>query len=163
MTWRPSELRPIDESEFVRAVLAQWELAARIAARDASVASEADKEHLVRQGYPLGACPNQPPTRDEIEAIIARTDTAIANGDTIAQAWLRIRTHLLAALVAEGGEQIYEQGEVPPTVRQPRHNEREPMKLPPIDMVTQAARDNGLLHEEANESQSSDIDVLPLT
>lgn len=157
MSWRPIDLQTIDESEFVRAVLAQWELAARIAARYAMANVQADKDHLVRQGYPLDACPNQPPTREEIAAIIARTDTAIANGDTIAQAWLRIRTHMLATLRAEGGEQIYEQGEIPPTVRQPRQDEREPMKLPPIEVVTQLARDNGLLQEyESGTGQSKE-------
>jgi hypothetical protein len=146
--WRPSEVRPIDELEFVRGILGQWELAARLAARDAMANFQADKEHFVRQGYPFAACPNQPPTRDEIAAIIARTDTIIANGETIAAAWLRIRTHILTALVAEGGEQLYEQGEVPPTVRRHRLDEREPMTLPPIDVITQAARDNGLLVPE---------------
>ena len=148
MTWLPSELRSIDESEFVRGILSQWELAARLAARDAMANFQADKDHLVRQGYPLAACPNQPPTRDEIAAIIARTDTSIANGETMARAWLRIRTHILAALVAEGGEQLDEPGGVPPTVRQHRQDEREPMVLPSLDVVTQAARDNGIFQEE---------------
>jgi hypothetical protein len=148
LVWCPREVSAIDESEFVRGILAQWELAARLAAHDAMASAQADKDHLVRQGYPLDACPNQPPTRDEIAAIIAKTDTIIANGETIARAWLRIRTHILAALVAEGGEQLYEQGEVPPTVRRPRIDEREPMTLPPIEVVTDAARDNGLLVPE---------------
>jgi hypothetical protein len=161
--WRPSELQPIDESEFVRGILAQWELAARLAAHDAAMNAQADRDHWARHGYPFASCPNQPPTRDEVQAIIARTDTAIENGDKIARAWLRIRTHILAALVAEGGMQLDEPGEVPPTVRQPRQDEREPIKLPPIEVVTQLARDNGLLQESTNESQSQNIDVLPLT
>jgi hypothetical protein len=152
--WRPSEMRPIDESEFVRGILGQWELAARLAARDAMANVQSDKDHLVRQGYPFDACPNQPPTRDEIEAMIARTDTTIANGETIARVWLRIRAHILAALVAEGGEQLYEQGEVPPTARQPRLDERDPMKLPPIEVVTEVAREHGILQEETDESKS---------
>ena len=146
--WRPSTVRAIDESEFVRGILGQWELAARLAAHDAMVNHQADKDHLVRQGYPLDACPNQPPTWNEIVAIKERTDTIIANGETIARAWLRIRTHILAALQAEGGEQLDEPNEVPPTVRQSRQDERELMTLPPIEVVEQAARDNGLLQEE---------------
>jgi hypothetical protein len=152
--WRPSEVRPIDESAFVRGILGQWELASRLAARDAMANVQADKDHLVRQGYPFDACPNQPPTRDEIEAIIARTDTTIENGETIARAFLRIRAHILAALVAEGGEQLDEPREAPSTVRQPRIDEREPMKLPSIEVVTEAARDNGLFQEDGDESKS---------
>lgn len=157
--WRPSEVRPIDEAEFIRGILGQWELAARLAARDAMVNVQADKDHLVRQGYPFDACPEQPPTREQIEAIVAARDATIENGEKIARAWLHIRTHILAALAAEGGEQIYEQGEVPPTVRQPRQDEREPMALPPIEVVTQAAREHGILQEESSESESPCIDV----
>jgi hypothetical protein len=125
---------------------------------------QADKDHLVRQGYPFDACPNQPPTRDEIEAMIARTDTTIANGEVIARAWLRIRTHILAALATEGGEQIYDQGEAAPTVRRPRLDERDLLRLPPIEVVTQLARVHGLYQEEPNEPiESQIIDVLPLT
>lgn len=156
MIWLPSELRPIDESEFVRGILGQWELAARLAASDATMSVESDGYHLVRQGYPLDSCPEQPPTREQIEAIIKRTDTAIENGKTIARAWLRIRTHILAALVAEGGEQLDEPGEVPPTVRQHRQDERKPMTLPPIEVVMQAARDNGLLQEDESETRQSE-------
>ena len=154
MTWLPSELQPIDESKFVCGILGQWELAARLAASDATMSVESDGYHLVRQGYPLDSCPEQPPTREQIEAIIKRTDTAIENGKTIARAWLRIRTHILAALVAEGGEQLDEPGEVPPTVRQSHQDEREPMTLPPIEVVTDAAREHGLLQEDSNESKN---------
>lgn len=155
MTWLPSELRPIDESEFVCGILGQWELATRLAASDATANVESDGYHLVRQGYPLDSCPEQPPTREQIEAIIKRTDTAIENGKTIARAWLRIRTHILAALVAEGGVQLDEPGEVPPTVRQPRQDEREPIKLPSIEVVERLARDNGIFQEDESESGQS--------
>lgn len=153
--WRPREVKPIDESEFVRGILAQRELASRIAARDAMAQAQSDRDHWARHGYPFASCPNQPPTRDEVQAIIARTDTAIENGEKIARAWLRIRTHDLAALQAEGGMQLDEPGEVPPTVRQHRQDEREPIRLPPIEVVTQLARDNGILQEDESESRQS--------
>ena len=159
MSWRPSELRPIVESEFVCGILGQWELAARLAASDATSNVESDGYHLVRQGYPLESCPEQPPTREQIEAIIKRTDTEIENGKTIARAWLRIRTHILAALQAEGGEQLLEPGEVPPTVRRPRHDEREPIALPSIEVVEQVARDNGIFQEDTSEQVSKDSDT----
>lgn len=153
--WRPREVKPIDESEFVRGILAQWELAARLAAHDATMNARADRDHWTRHGYPFASCPNQPPTRDEVQAIIARTDTAIENGDKIARAWLRIRTHILAALVAEGGVQLDEPGDVPPTVRQRHPYEREPVALPSIEVVERLARDNGIFQEDESESGQS--------
>jgi hypothetical protein len=164
------------EDIFVREVLAQYELVARHAARSSHVhAAEfanaaAELEHsYARDGARVFiGHPNYPnlSSREideerakswaKVDALKAKEESCASN----ARAWLRIRTHLLAALVAEGGEQLYELGEVPPTERQPRagdrrralgladeEDEREPVRLDKVAMV-EAAERNGLMQED---------------
>jgi hypothetical protein len=133
MTASPEEIA-------VRELLAQYELAARVGAKDWQRAADASADEaraleasLVRnpgrafEGHP--AYPNLSPEQIEEARARAWGEVTRAEGERLyaemmARAYLRVRTYALAALAAEGGEQLYELGEVPPTERQPRVGDR---------------------------------------
>jgi hypothetical protein len=165
------------EDIAVRELLAQQELAARVGAKDWQRVADASADEaraltaaltrdpsLAFVGHP--AYPNLTPEQIEQAraAAWAKVDALTDEGErcaAMARAWLRVRVRHLAALQAEGGEQLYELGEVPPTERQPRvgdrrralgltdepEDEREPVRLDKAAMVEAATR-NGIMRED---------------
>lgn len=140
-----------------------FELAAyehKMRSEGASLAHEVElhRDELLRYGV------NLPGATAEYKAqAMAEALAHAERGELRAEVMKQVSVIVARVLRAMGGTLIPDRDCVPPTRRQPRHDEREPIKLPPIEVVTQVARDNGILQEyesgtgQSKESKNIDI------
>jgi hypothetical protein len=132
-----------DVMRVVRSELAQYEHRMRTDGASLVCAVEKHTDELLRYGVTL------PGASEEYRAQSMAEACAYAErGKIRAAALTRISIIVARILRAIGGEMIYDRDALPPTVRQTRYDERGPMTIAPIEVVTQAARDNGILQED---------------